>query len=374
MKKIFFLLLILVALSWANRIIAKDSTPGGIYIVGPDVSPDSTDLTLLYYSPDAGTTLVLKDTLNWGAVKGIAADLIDGIVYIARRDFVSDGLWISLDSGKTWENRGDYYRSVPYSGNTAGEILIGSWIFSTDFGFSATIGERLGLPLPCDVYWRGGGTEPGESYIIDYNGILYKGWDYADTFIMIDTIGLINITVGTQPGELWAISSTNLLFSSNHGSTFVEVSSLPILFTDFIRGENWGSLFICHTHYNEIPMEGIFGGTIIICYTDNYGDEYICCSHDADGVRIEVISDIIKSKNTLNDFKLIAYPNPFNSSISIETTTPTQIEIFNISGKIVFKSDEKTINSIWEPDGLPGGVYLIKAQKNKAIKKIIYLK
>ena len=110
MKKILFLLLILAICSFANRIIAKDSTPGGIYIVGPDVSPDSTDLTLLYYSPDAGSTLVIRDTLDWlyFPLNGSAADVTDGIVYLATTGSYEGVILPSYDQwvvGHKWDTK-----------------------------------------------------------------------------------------------------------------------------------------------------------------------------------------------------------------------------------------------------------------------------
>jgi len=85
-------------LFFANYVIARDFTPGGIYIVGLDVSPDSTDLTLLYYSPDAGPThqhLAVRDTSDWAGLGGIgeiAVDKTTNVVYLSRTDPIDDRL------------------------------------------------------------------------------------------------------------------------------------------------------------------------------------------------------------------------------------------------------------------------------------------
>ena len=110
--KIICLVLCLVAIVFANRIIAKDSSPGGIYIIGPDVSPDSASYDLLYYSQDAGTTLVIRDTLLFPGMppipdvldyNGIAADCSVGIVYVGTD--IHDGLFFLVQIQEQHGNR-----------------------------------------------------------------------------------------------------------------------------------------------------------------------------------------------------------------------------------------------------------------------------
>ena len=379
----FLLFLLLAGVVFANRIIAKDSTPGGIYIVGPDVSPDSTDLTLLYYSPDAGSTLVIRDTLDWTLfpVFGIAADVTEGIVYLSRTSPANDGLWVSFDGGINWENRGDYHSGIPYSGNIAGEILMGIAMFSTDYGVSAFAGAGQGLPIPLNILFAGGGTEQGESYFINTGGWLYRGWEYADTFILMNRVTMF-VTVGNLPGELWGIqgiSNDSIFWSASHGSTFTFLLPVPMsLYIDYLEPDQWdfirgyisGSLFICRADYDT----WFRGGFIKICYTENFGDTFVCVTHDASGVRFDTILKVNEIKAEPRDYSINAYPNPFNSTIIITVNKPTIIEIFDISGKCVHESSEKNNYFEWTPNNLPGGIYLIKVVDSCEMKKIIYLR
>ena len=66
MRNTLLILLAFISLTFANRIVAKGWSPGELFIVGPDVSPDSSEHTFLYYSPDGGNTLEIRDTLDWG--------------------------------------------------------------------------------------------------------------------------------------------------------------------------------------------------------------------------------------------------------------------------------------------------------------------
>ncbi|MFP4460559.1 MAG: hypothetical protein ACLFSQ_13345, partial [Candidatus Zixiibacteriota bacterium] len=68
MRKLIFLAILMfvpIAIN-ANTVIAKERAPSnGLYIIGPDISPDSTGHLFLYYSPDGGHTLEVRNTLDW---------------------------------------------------------------------------------------------------------------------------------------------------------------------------------------------------------------------------------------------------------------------------------------------------------------------
>ncbi len=400
-------------------IIAKDGTPGGLYVFGADISPDSTALTMLYYSPDAGSTLILKDTLGWASYAGgpysIAADSMEGIVYLGViGGGHSSSIWISYDYGISWERRIEDFLCQLYSGNYAGEIILGVWRFSTDFGESVLVGDRIGLPLtnPC-VY--AGGTERGEHYYVnaeDYGyKVLYHTIDYGNTFAVIDSNRGFYMTAANLPGELWGLKDGSLLYSTDHGSTFVELTTWPIgLGGDgwgFLKGINPGTLYVGRNIYNVVPMVGTFGGNVTICHTENYGEEFICITHDADGIHYEVICDINHESipQKPQSFSLTAFPNPFNSSVAITAPAGAEIEIFDLRGNVVTpyssrqrrdsfvpldKGDRNRASAkvsggsasaqgvyIWTPDEtISSGIYLVKATvgNNTATKKLVLIR
>ncbi|MBN1755936.1 hypothetical protein JW877_06955 [bacterium] len=127
------LLLVLFSLSYSEDIICKDATPGGLYIVGPDISSDSLPGNFLYYSADYGSTLVLKDVDTTGYIKfaHITADSTVGGVYQSTTGW---GLYYSSDFGESWSfQSGDAYIDIS-SGRIPGEIYKGRGKYSTDYG------------------------------------------------------------------------------------------------------------------------------------------------------------------------------------------------------------------------------------------------
>ncbi len=107
-----------------------------------------------------------------------------------------------------------------------------------------------------------------------------------------------------------------------------------------------------------------------------------------------------------NSFELIISPNPFNSSCAITTLTGTQVEIYDLRGRLVWnkpsdsdnigatslikggKPEEVPINKgdvaqrqgviIWQPDEyISSGVYLVRATTDdghQITKRIVYLR
>lgn len=71
-----------------------------------------------------------------------------------------------------------------------------------------------------------------------------------------------------------------------------------------------------------------------------------------------------------------ALPNPFYDAVLFESSIPFELEIYNITGRLMkrFNNNKKTY--IWKPKGLAQGVYLarIKTKFNEKYLKIIHIK
>ncbi len=87
------------------------------------------------------------------------------------------------------------------------------------------------------------------------------------------------------------------------------------------------------------------------------------------------ISGIKESSSLPVKVKISAYPNPFNSACRIETPGAGTIEIADLRGNVVFRT-ETNGELIWHPDNLPAGIYLVIAEGNgsTAEKRILYVK
>jgi len=74
-----------------------------------------------------------------------------------------------------------------------------------------------------------------------------------------------------------------------------------------------------------------------------------------------------------------AFPSPFNSAVSIVAPDESQIDIYDVDGRLVselgYQQNARTI--IWRPDALmESGIYFVKATTGSKsdMKKVIYLK
>ncbi|MCK4422397.1 T9SS type A sorting domain-containing protein, partial [candidate division WOR-3 bacterium] len=71
-----------------------------------------------------------------------------------------------------------------------------------------------------------------------------------------------------------------------------------------------------------------------------------------------------------------ALPNPFYDAILFESSIPFELDIYNITGRLMkrFNNNKKTY--IWKPKGLAQGVYFarIRTKFNEKYLKIIYIK
>ena len=95
-----------------------------------------------------------------------------------------------------------------------------------------------------------------------------------------------------------------------------------------------------------------------------------------------VVSELsIEMDNNFNLFNV--YPNPFNSTISIQVNNnlinPYRVQIFNLSGKLIETIDFKSFydNSInWDASNLKSGIYLVNfsSNNNSLTKKITLIK
>lgn len=77
------------------------------------------------------------------------------------------------------------------------------------------------------------------------------------------------------------------------------------------------------------------------------------------------------------EFRVSVSPNPFNSSCRVVAPVGSNVEICDISGRVVYAYQADRKEFIWEPDGTIGsGVYFVKVRKgnNVATQRVVLLK
>jgi len=101
---------------------------------------------------------------------------------------------------------------------------------------------------------------------------------------------------------------------------------------------------------------------------------------------IELSIEEIKNHSLPADNKILPYPNPFNSAVSISAPEGAEIEVFDVNGRRVgaWRRHARTglppsnpYETVWQPSpALGSGVYLVRATvgEQSTSKRIVYLK
>jgi len=97
-----------------------------------------------------------------------------------------------------------------------------------------------------------------------------------------------------------------------------------------------------------------------------------------DWLRFTMVPAAGIGEKTPSRFEVAIRPNPFNGTVAIYTPTGSNIEIFDINGRLL-TAWSNTLNDrvIWRPDeGVTSGLYLLRArfEDKEIIKRAMYLK
>jgi len=371
---ILVLAVLLAGSCFAEFRIAKDRTPGGLYVVGPDISPDSSEGQFLYYSPDSGMTLVVKDSSGYS---GIGADYVLGNIYKE----VFETIYHSDDYGASWSSC--MHGAGLFTGAQSGEF----YAFN---GYCFGRALEFGDSFYCVTTWDGFNTgclgwQPGELFLLDQIwGFLYYS---SDTMLSTSEVysfgyhGCDLITSG-RSGEIYGLSSDSIYYSADYGSTFVGTNTFSLepeesSLMEIVGGGFSGELYGVYVDYHVDEYYEQHGGNIRICYSRNYGATFTCLSHTAEGITFDTLTGIDESQTSRpSRLALYAYPNPFNSAVTISAPAGAEVEVFDVKGRRV--AELASGDQFWKPEPSVGsGVYLVRAKigdGQTATKRVVYLK
>jgi len=118
---------------------------------------------------------------------------------------------------------------------------------------------------------------------------------------------------------------------------------------------------------------------LIICNSAFPGyDLYLSyCNRDLlDRILLIGTDDINEQNGRPDNFALSAYPNPFNSAVTIAAPAGAEVEVFDVKGRRV--AELASGDQFWKPEPSVGsGVYLVRAKigdGQTATKRVVYLK
>jgi len=178
------------------------------------------------------------------------------------------------------------------------------------------------------------------------------GFAYCD----IDTEDVFGSVILWGPGIINADPLfEDTLFHLSESSPCIS-AGVQMYYFPTISEEIWADIF---------DFEGDFRPVRI---WDIGADEYDTSSY---------IAEVIHRPSKLD---IIAYPNPFNSAVTISAPKGAEIEVFDIKGRIVYEMPVgayRDTPAIWTPDkSLGSGVYLVHAKigNESVTKRIVYLK
>lgn len=107
--------------------------------------------------------------------------------------------------------------------------------------------------------------------------------------------------------------------------------------------------------------------------------DYYISDHRPVALKIKTTSYLGINNNTVSNFNLENYPNPFINSTTISFdlgSANTAIKIFNMAGQMIHQfNDLNNVTSVvWNAEGFPPGIYYVKltvGNKIEAVKKMI---
>ncbi len=383
----------------SSQMIVCGTQPGEIYFVAP--VENMYYHPGFYYSDDFGQTIVLRDTVpdelyTYGL---LLADAGDETLFLFYQPPVISTYQLTTDGGNHWSIYGSMQSPAAFTGGVIpGELykttddLIYKLERSSVYYNPFVRCSSQGLPDTVNILGLALGDNPGEVYIHS-TGHLYYSSDFAENFSdqgNIDSLGVYVSSVllnGTSPGEIYAFHFPwrTIWRISQYGDSVACVANFTSLY-----GLGWD----CSAATGRQPGELYFmafregtssGGLINIHHSTNYGQSWDMYEHDL------LPSGIESGYFQPSDLQLSIFPNPFNESTVINFELPAagevELGIFDIFGRYLqISGSGATPTMRYFPAGfhritfdgsdLTSGVYIFRlnAGNFEASKKMVLVK
>ena len=404
---------------WDEGYSVIQTTDGG-YIIACLLGSPSCDIVLMKTN-SSGDTLW---TRNYGRcsidfrpsvaqtndggyiIAGHTSSYTTGSFYIVKTDSFGDTLWT-----RAWG--GHYFASANSVEQTLddGFIIVGS---ITPFGTSHTKVYLVKTDSSGDTLWSRtfGGTESDAGYSLAQTtdgGFVITGYtesfgtDSSNIYIIrTDSLGdTLWTRVYGGSGKEYSFSVAQTAdggfiiggWTSSYGAGYYDIF--------LVKTDPSGDTMWTRTYGGSYDDRGYSvrqtsdGGFIIAGRTNSFGaglyDIYLIKTDSLGYTAIEENPPSARPE----DIAIYAYPNPFNSAVTISVGagfTPARVEIFDIAGRIVYKmhvgagskparisGGSRTLpyEITWFPDeSLGSGVYLVRATVGgiSVTRRVAYLK
>lgn len=402
MKKLLFLLLILIPAFSIELYTQWHLTEGNF---GEEVLSLRSNNSTLFAGSDKGFFVSTNNGSNWLhtplsysaiSILYISGTLITGTTNKVYKSTDNGNSWIAVHNGMNTE-----FTSVFSLFTINNYIFAGtsSGVYKTSNSGSLWDSSNNGLNN-YEVFSISGTTE----FLFagtQQNGI-YRSSDFGNNWISAGLTGLTVFDIHFQNSVIYAATNTGLYRSSDNGINWVFAASgigtqrvfkLHHNGTYFLAGTNSG-IFYSGDGVSWYDFSEGMGNRPVKAITSN--TEYFFAGAFASGVWKRSSAEIFAGNNQSiipYEIKLHQnYPNPFNpvTTISFELpfiehtgskNIPAKLEIINIEGKVVYKTEFSTGNPgnytiKWDSGSHTSGIYFYRLSYGSLniTKKMILLK
>jgi hypothetical protein len=184
---------------------------------------------------------------------------------------------------------------------------------------------------------------------------LYSTSWYSPAGIADDWLITPQITLGAYGNNLrWQARSEGESYPDGYKVLVSKTGNQLADFTDtlFITG---GEIPTWQDREVSLDSSGLTNETIYIAFVNNSNDKFLLL---LDNISIEVNNPVSVAKNKTP--KLTVFPNPAKERVFINTSTNEQIEILDLSGKIMYSGYANTYTKTIDIADWSRGIYLVR--------------
>ena len=209
--------------------------------------------------------------------------------------------------------------------------------------------------------------------------IKMKNLGFVEVYEMIGGLNSWNTaqlptTTVTGP-KLMLVSKSDII---PEGST----DSIKVTITNRANGKlTFNSIFVTDSHlvthnfYSSIEIDGAQDYTFMLIHSPVYtGDDSTKISLDSNGGKLEINivfkNGIIQEIDAIEMEEISLYPNPTSGKLyfkNINNAYINEIEVINLTGKIVLKETNFRGNDGFDVSWLPNGIYIARIRKGQQV-------
>jgi|GEM_PF-1196254 len=371
------------------QMIVCGNEPREIYFIG--IHPTRNGYPVLYYSPNGGEDLEMRDTtdIEFSFYGSLMADAADSTFYrvISHWD-PYPGQLVSTDGGRNWVFVDSAEFTTAYAaGVIPGEVYrrlhLPPWYSrlerSEAYGAGYSACTCSGYPDSLTVYSLALGVDSGEVYIWGSFGNLYYSENYAEDFVFLGdlytTWGInpwTDIVNGAEPGEIYVLDyDPKIIWRVTHFGADAEIiADFPPMYTFWAGGiattSQPGELYFLAEDAGGEP-----GGPMHIYHTTDYFQTYTLYEHNIEPNGVGQGTEL--HPPAIGDLRV--FPNPANEALNIsyEIAISGNVEIimFNIIGQEVWSKEMGAQPPgeylyLYSANRLTSGVYLLQLRTRKS--------